>query len=92
IRGDLSTDFIAEEWEPIKKHATHHKHSAPVEQVESEDAGGQPDPAQLAALVGALLMQEQVKEEQRRRGSASGNGAESSRWRDAARREALRRM
>jgi acetyl-CoA carboxylase biotin carboxylase subunit len=92
IRGNLSTDFIAEEWEPTRKHATHHKHVAPVEQVESEQAEDQPDPPQLAALVGALLMQEQVKEEQRRRGSASENGAERSRWRDAGRREGLRRI
>ena len=91
ISSDLSTDFIAEEWEPRKKHAAHHKHTAHVEQAESEKVEERPDPAQVAALVGALLMQEQVREEKLRRGPAFENGAETSRWRDAGRREVLRR-
>jgi len=93
IKGDLSTDFIAEEWEPLKrKHGAHHKHVIPVEQTEGEESEEQPDPAQVAALVGALLMQEQVKEEKMRRGASHENGAEISRWREAGRREVLRRM
>jgi len=91
ISGDLSTDFLAEEWEPRKKHAAHSKHTAQVEQAESEKVEEQPDPTQVAALVGALLMQEQVREEKLRRGPAHENGAETSRWRDAGRREVLRR-
>jgi acetyl/propionyl-CoA carboxylase alpha subunit len=90
ISGDLSTDFVADEWEARKKHTSHPKHTAHVELEESEKAGEIADPAQVAAVVGALLMQEQVKEEKLRRGPAFENGAETSRWRDAARREALR--
>ncbi len=92
ISGDLSTDFVADEWEARKKHAAHHRHVVHVEQEESEKAEEIPDPAQVAALVGALLMQEQVKEEKLRRGPAIENGAETSRWRDTGRREVLRRM
>ena len=92
ISGDLSTDFVAEEWEGRKKHTAHDKHVAHVEQEESEKAVEMPDPAQIAALAGALLMQEQVREEKLRRGPAFENGAETSRWRDAGRREGLRRM
>jgi len=92
ISGDLSTDFVAEEWESRKKHAVHQKHVAHVEQEESEKAEELPDSAQVAALVGALLMQEQVKEEKLRRGPAFENGAETSRWREAGRRETLRRL
>jgi acetyl-CoA carboxylase, biotin carboxylase subunit len=92
ISGDLSTDFVAEEWESRKKHAAHQKHVAHLEQEESQKAEELPDNTQVAALVGALLMQEQVKEEKLRRGPAFENGAETSRWRDAGRREGLRRM
>ena len=92
ISGDLSTDFVAEEWETRKKHAAHHGHTAHVEKEESETADEMPGPSQLAALVGGLLMQEQMKEEKQRRGPGVENGAETSRWRDAGRREGLRRM
>ncbi len=92
IKGDLSTDFIAEEWEPLTKHATRHKKDEPAVQEVGEQAEEEPGLAQIAALVGALLMQEQVKEEKLRRGPAHENGAETSRWRDAGRREVLRRI
>ena len=90
--GDLSTDFIAEEWETRKKDAVHPNDDAHVEQEEGKQAVETPEPAQVAALVGALLMQEQVKEEKLRRGPAFENGAETNRWRDAGRREILRRL
>ena len=92
ISGDLSTDFVAEEWETRKKHAARHGHTAHVEKEVSEKADEMPDPSQLAALVGGLLMQEQMKEEELRRRPGVENGAETSRWRDAGRREGLRRM
>src|SRR5260370_39851086 len=92
ISGDLSTDFVAEEWEVRKKHTAQDKHVVHVEQEEREKEEETPDPAQVAALVGALLMQEEVKEEKLRRGPAFENGAETSHWRDAGRREGLRRM
>ena len=95
IAGDLSTDFIAEEWETRKHHEAHHGHAARhehVAQADSEKAEEKPDPPQLAALVGSLLMHEQVEEEKLRKRPAGENGVETNRWRDAGRREALRRM
>ncbi len=86
IAGDLSTDFVAEEWETRKKQ------EAPPEQEESETTEEQPAPTQLAALAGALLMHEQVEEEKLRRRPSGENGVETSRWRDIGRKEALRRM
>jgi hypothetical protein len=86
ISGELSTDFVAEEWETRKKHAAH------VEKEESQKADEMLSSSQLAALVGGLLMQEQVKEEKLRRRPAVENGAETSRWRDVGRKEGLRRM
>jgi acetyl-CoA carboxylase biotin carboxylase subunit len=103
IRGELSTDFIAEEWE-TRKQAAHHRHAAhhgPVKHIthrehinkeESETVEETPGPSQLAALVGSLLMREQVEEEKLRRRSSGENGLEASRWRDVGRREALRRL
>ena len=86
INGDLSTDFVAEEWDARQKDAAH------AAKEESEKAEEVLVPTQLAALVGGLLMQEQVEEEKLRRLPAGENGAESSRWRDVGRKEALRRM
>jgi acetyl-CoA carboxylase biotin carboxylase subunit len=92
ISGDLSTDFVAEEWETRKKHATDHGHVAHINKEESEQAEELPDPSQIAALVGGLVMQEQVQEEKLRRQPAFENGVETSRWRDVGRKEALRKM
>lgn len=89
INGELSTDFIAEEWETRKQHAVQH---GQPEKNESKEVEEMPGASQLAALVGSLLMHEQVEEEKLRRRPAGENGAESSRWRDAGRREALRSM
>ena len=49
-------------------------------------------PEQIAALVGGILLNEHIEEEKLRRKPAGENGAEMSRWRDAARRDALRGM
>ena len=92
ISGDLSTDFVAEEWETRKKHAAHHGHGAHAEKEESQKADEMLSSSQLAALVGGLLIQEQVKEEKLRRRPAVENGAETSRWREVGRKEGLRRM
>jgi acetyl-CoA carboxylase biotin carboxylase subunit len=87
IAGDLSTDFIAEEWDTRKKQ------EAPAGEEKGDGAGEEAiTPSQIAAIVGGLLMQEQVEEEKLRRQPAGENGVETSRWRDAGRREALRRM
>ncbi|MEO6887864.1 MAG: acetyl-CoA carboxylase biotin carboxylase subunit, partial [Ktedonobacteraceae bacterium] len=86
IAGDLSTDFVAEEWEPLRKLA---QDEAPAQ----EESGDTLSLEKVAALVGGLLMHEQVEQEKLRRhpASDSGDGLETSRWRDASRREALRR-
>jgi acetyl-CoA carboxylase biotin carboxylase subunit len=83
IEGDFSTDFIAEEWETRPKEVV----------PESQGAGamdGKLDAAQIAAIVGGLLMHEQVEEEKLRRRPTTNGSAEASRWREAARRESLR--
>jgi acetyl-CoA carboxylase biotin carboxylase subunit len=75
IAGDFSTDFIAEEWEP---------HRAQEQPQETSAPGLSPE--QVAALAASLL----AAERQRRRApNANGDGS-ASRWREAARREAVR--
>ena len=46
---------------------------------------------QVAALVGSLLMHEQMQEEKGRRRIITDGNEEKSRWRDAGRAEILRR-
>lgn len=101
IAGDVSTDFIAEEWEP-RKHAqaTAQQDASEGAQIPgaSKLAAAEPaipaTPAHIAALVGSLLLNKQVEEEKLRRIplGAGQNGAEVSRWKDAGRREVLRRL
>ena len=81
LAGDLSTDFIAEEWDTREV----------GEQFIAPDDNTIP-PSRIAALVGGLLMNQQIEEEKLRRVPVGENGAETSRWRDAGRREILRRM
>ena len=81
----MSTDFIAEEWEPEKKETVSQAGAASADTIA---------PAHIAALVGGLLLNQQVEEEKLRRKpiGADENGAETSRWKDAGRREVLRRF
>jgi acetyl-CoA carboxylase biotin carboxylase subunit len=74
--ADFSTDFIAEAWDGRVP-------------TEAEPEAGV-DAEQVAAIVASLLTQDAAREEQNRRRSA-GNG-EANRWRDLARRDALRRL
>jgi len=85
LAGDLSTDFIAEEWDT--RNAGLQKNNVRVAGTAQFIA-----PEQIAALVGGLLLNQQVEEEKLRRVPVGENGAETSRWRDAGRREILRRM
>src|SRR5260370_11237091 len=80
LAGDLSTDFIAEEWDTRDVGA----------QSIAPDVGAQSIAPEIAAIVGGLLMDEQVEAEKLRRRPLSENSAETSRWRDAGRRGALR--
>jgi acetyl-CoA carboxylase biotin carboxylase subunit len=84
LSGDLSTDFIAEEWDTRKKK----EESSLTEQDTQEEL----PPAEVAAIAGSLLMHEEIEEEKLRRRPMGEDGAETSRWRDASRREILRRM
>jgi len=85
LAGDLSTDFIAEEWDT--RNARLQKDNVGTAGTAQFIA-----PEQIAALVGGLLLNQQVEEEKLRRVPVGENGAETSRWRDAGRREILRRM
>src|SRR5579883_986045 len=62
--GDFSTDFIAEEWEPRQQ-------ALPEEK---QEGGEELDLAQVAALVGSLLMHEQMREEKDRHRIMADNG------------------
>ena len=91
IAGDLSTDFVAEEWDTRKK-ASPEAPRRPEEPVGSHDGTGTsvPTAMQVAAIVGSLLADEQMEiEKLRRRPVAETNGS-GSRWRDVGRKEALR--
>src|SRR5450432_2874388 len=86
IAGDLSTDFIAEEWDT-------REHSVPLMPGEDIQDGQSAEltPAQVAAVMGGLLMHEQLATEKQRRQPVANTDGERSRWRDASRKEALRR-
>ena len=91
IAADLSTDFIAEEWDTRE----HSVLPVPDEEANSDMQDGQSaelTPAQVAVIVGGLLMQEQLVVEKQRRQPVSNTDEARSRWRDASRKEALRRL
>ncbi len=77
IAGDFSTDFIAEEW---------------GDKGRLQDAAPPEESAEVAAIMGALLMHEEVQEERQRHQPISEEGGESNRWRMAGRMEILRRI
>ena len=91
IAANLSTDFIAEEWDTREKPSL----TVPAEN-RSDIQDEQPAElatVQVAAIIGGLLMHEQLaREKQRRQLSSSNTDGERSRWRDVARKEMLRRM
>jgi len=98
IAGDLSTDFVAEEWDTRNTTSPYDQivraaRSAPqfIAPSTTQDAPV-PTPEQIAALVGSLLTNEQAEAEKlRRRPTAEADGHGSgSRWRDVGRREAMR--
>jgi len=80
----MSTNFIAEEWD------TRNTGTEPGAQGETENEMLAPE--QIAALVGGMLLNQHIEEEKLRRKPGGENGAETNRWREAARRDALRRM
>ena len=89
ILGDMSTDFIAEEWDT-------HKQQTEEDAIEADELTGAldtPTPEQVAAIAASLLMQNHLdNEQQRRRPAADGSAnGDTNKWRDVARREMLRR-
>ncbi|HEY6411758.1 MAG TPA: acetyl-CoA carboxylase biotin carboxylase subunit, partial [Ktedonobacteraceae bacterium] len=91
INGNLSTDFISEEWDPQHVGAT--LAVAPANTTVPENAPALENTttsAQVAALVGSLLANEHTEAEKLRRQPVIETNQTVSRWRDAGRREALR--
>ena len=91
IASDLSTDFVAEEWDTHNMTPDQHVGATLVVAQEATPVG-ELTPDQVAALVGSLLMHENVEAEKLRRrpaAEADENGTRS-RWRDVGRREAMR--
>jgi acetyl-CoA carboxylase biotin carboxylase subunit len=91
IEGDLSTDFVTEEWDARPKEVAEEVLETASGTVETAEAAQTaPTDAEVAALVGGLLMHEHLEAEKlRRRPKAEANGTSNS-WRDAGRREAMR--
>lgn len=90
ITADFSTDFIAEEWDGRSLGATvfvGQEHGSQEQERENDVS-----PEQIAAIMGSLLLDERIERERLRRQTASNWEGERSRWRDASRREALRRL
>jgi acetyl-CoA carboxylase biotin carboxylase subunit len=84
IKGDLSTDFIAEEWDTRSQH----EQEPALAQHEDEHMTDE----QVAALAGSLLMDATREAERLRKQPMSTGDGVGSRWRDMGRREALRGM
>ena len=84
IEGDLSTDFVAEEWDTRNVGATL---AVAQETIAQENVL---TPTQVAALVGSLLMNEHSEAEKLRQRPVIETNETMSRWRDVGRREALR--
>jgi acetyl-CoA carboxylase, biotin carboxylase subunit len=79
--GDMSTDFIAENWSAKEVH---------IASQTSEPAGLSPE--QLAGVVAGLLFQEEQEAERLRRQPLAAGEEETSRWRTAGRQELARRF
>jgi len=79
IAGDISTDFIAEEWDTRQKDAM------------PEEGANELAPSHVAAIAASLLMQNRIEHEQQRRQPVSDGQGDINKWRDAGRREVLRR-
>jgi acetyl-CoA carboxylase biotin carboxylase subunit len=81
--ADMSTDFIAEEWDTRPKNTD--------AATERDSTAGPLSPEQIAALAGAMLMHEQTQHERQRALPTTEESGAGSRWRDASRRDVLRR-
>jgi acetyl-CoA carboxylase biotin carboxylase subunit len=86
IAGDLSTDFIAEEWDLRQKSVSA---SPPVSVLEHQSSSVSDEEA--AAIVGALLLHEQTEQQHLQLAVTDSANDGGSRWRDASRKEILKR-
>ncbi|HTK09458.1 MAG TPA: acetyl-CoA carboxylase biotin carboxylase subunit [Ktedonobacteraceae bacterium] len=84
VAGEMSTDFIAEEWPPAK--------SLPETQVAEQDTALPPAPAELAAIAATLLFHERQQAERLRRQPLAAGEEEPSRWRASGRQALARRL
>jgi acetyl-CoA carboxylase biotin carboxylase subunit len=97
LAADLSTDFIAEEWDTRQERAV----ITPLPLEANQEDGAQPaikanitvapTHEQLASIVASLLLQQQTEREQARLHTHNHSNGAESRWRDASRRDVLRR-
>src|SRR5579875_491670 len=93
--GDFSTDFIAQEWNPdVARAALNGKTTseaiADAAGASADGVDGALAPDEMAALIAALVAQEQQGQAaSRRRAAGAGVQEEGSRWRLAGRRAAL---
>src|SRR5712692_4675324 len=70
LAGELSTDFVAEQWDTRTKRE---------DEVSTDEMLS---PSQVAAVVGSLLMSEQVEQEKLRRRPVSEDSTGGNPWRD----------
>ena len=97
--ADLSTDFIAEEWDTRQDRTTitpslleaNQEDGAQPAQTADADTAKTPTHEQLASIVASLLLQQQTEREQARLHTHNHSNGTESRWRDASRRDVLRR-
>ena len=89
LAGDMSTDFIAEEWDTRNVEA-----QSASSEITSENERDTPTLEQVAAIAGSLLLNEQMEEEKLRRRPAgeNGDGVARSLWRERGWREAMRSL
>ncbi|GHO53699.1 acetyl-CoA carboxylase biotin carboxylase subunit [Ktedonobacter robiniae] len=81
LAGDMSTDFIAQEWDGHK-----------AQTLEERDAQEEPSLEQVAALAASLLMDANIKEKQLRTQPQEDGTGGHSRWRERGWREAVWRV
>jgi acetyl-CoA carboxylase biotin carboxylase subunit len=104
ISGDLSTDFIAQEWDLRANRGSQRAQGSiptaalgretvqadtPVVVGECECGSVLLSDEEVAAVVGALILQEQVERQLRRLATTNDTIDTGNRWRDASRREIL---
>jgi acetyl-CoA carboxylase biotin carboxylase subunit len=91
IAGELSTDFIAEEWGDQENNTFEIEENFEEEKEKKSAEEIPPALEQIAAVVGTLLLDERMTREKSRHQSNEQGESDRSRWRDAARTDAVER-